>query len=112
MVVFTEKDDHLPTLGAQKVGELSCKLARGTADSPLLMLNHWADLFPPQAKANRPFLKEKFVIRRAHECGRKRGLPVSLIAVDHYEQGRFIEAVDALNAERVQRLRQRQRVGG
>jgi hypothetical protein len=37
---------------------------------------------------------------------------VSLIAVDHYEQGHFIEAVDALNAERVRRLRQRQRVGG
>jgi hypothetical protein len=126
VVVFTEKDADgtVPwyldgfsfvqdtPLGAQKVGELSCKLSRGTADSPLLMLNHWADLFPPQAKANRPFLKEKFVIRRAHECGRKRGLPVSLIAVDHYEQGHFIEAVDALNAERVRRLRQRQRVGG
>jgi hypothetical protein len=99
-------------LGAETVKELSCKLSRGTADSPILMLNHWADLFPPRAEPNRPFLKERFVIRRAHECGRERGLPVSLIAVDHYDQGRFIEAVDALNAERVQRLRQRQRVGG
>jgi hypothetical protein len=99
-------------LGAENVRQLSCELSRGTADSPLLMLNHWADLFPPRAEPNRPFLKENFVIRRAHECGRERGLPVSLIAVDHYDQGRFIEAVDALNAERVQRLRQRQRVGG
>ena len=99
-------------LGAENVRQLSCELSRGTADSPLLMLNHWADLFPPRAEPNRPFLKENFVIRRAHECGRERGLPVSLIAVDHYDQGRFIEGVDALNAERVQRLRQRQRVGG
>jgi hypothetical protein len=99
-------------LGAEKVRQLSCKLSRGTADSPLLMLNHWADLFPPLAEPNRPFLKERFVIRRAHECGRERGLPVSLIAVDHYDQGRLNEAVAALNAERVQRLRQRQRVGG
>lgn len=99
-------------LGAETVKELSCKRFRGTADSPILMLNHWADLFPPRAEPNRPFLKEREVIGRAHECGRERGLPVSLIAVDQYDQGPFLDAVDALNAERVQRLRQRQRVGG
>ena len=35
-------------LGATKVKQLSCKLERGDVDSPFLMLNHWADLFPPR----------------------------------------------------------------
>jgi hypothetical protein len=99
-------------LGAEKIGQLSCTLERGDADSPFLMLNHWADLFPPRLEANRPFQRERFILSRAHRCARERGLPVSLIAVDHYDQGRFLEAVDALNAERIRAVRQRQRVGG
>ncbi len=42
-------------LGATKVDQLSCKLERGDADSPFLMLNHWADLVPPRLAANVPF---------------------------------------------------------
>jgi hypothetical protein len=99
-------------LGAVETDQLSCRLERGDADSPFLMLNHWADLFPPRLEANRPFHRERFVVSRAHRCARARGLPVSLIAVDHYEEGRFLAAVDALNAERIRALRQRQRVGG
>ena len=41
-------------LGATKVKQLSCKLERGDADSPLLMLNHWADLFPPRRARTSP----------------------------------------------------------
>jgi hypothetical protein len=39
---------------------------------------------------------------------RKRRLPVSLIAVDHYDVGSLIPAVDALNAERIRALRRAQ----
>ena len=98
-------------LGATKVKQLSCKLTRGDESSPFLMLNHWADLFPPRLEANRPFQTEKTLIRRARQCARERGLPVSLIAVDHYDQGQFLESVDLLNAGRVQSFRQRQRTG-
>ena len=76
------------------------------------MLNHWADLFPPRVGPNEPFQRSASSCGRAHRCARDRGVPVSLIAVDHYEQGKFLVAVDALNAERVQALRRRQRVGG
>jgi hypothetical protein len=99
-------------LGAKEKQQLSCKLERGDADSPFLMLNHWADFFPPRLPANRPFQTRKFLLSRAHECARERGLPVSLIAVDGYDQGEFLPAVAELNAERVQALRRRQRVGG
>jgi hypothetical protein len=99
-------------LGATKPAQLSCRRERGQADSPFLMLNHWADLFPPRLVANRPFQTERFVVSRAHKCARERGLPVSLIAVDHYDQGKFLAAVDDLNAERVEALRRRQVAGG
>ena len=126
MVVLTEKDADgtVPwyldgfsfvqdtPLGAKKPGELSCKRYRGDEDSPFLMLNHWADFFPPRLPANRPFQTRRFLLQRAHRCARERGLPVSLIAVDGYDQGEFLPAIGELNAERVQALRRRQRVGG
>jgi len=114
MIVFTEKDadgtypwyldgfsfvQDTP-LGAKTIRELSCKRARGDADSPLLMLNNWADVFPPQLRANRPFQTKQFLLRRAHECERKRGMPVNMIAVDFYDQGEVVEAVKVLNEER------------
>jgi hypothetical protein len=114
VVVFAEKDADgtVPwyldgfsfvqdtPLGAKKVKQLSCDLNRGEADSPILMFNHWADLFPPQRAANAPFLTKEALLDRARRCGRERGLDVSLIATDHYDQGELIEAVDTLNAKR------------
>jgi hypothetical protein len=87
-------------LGATKIGQLSCARERGDADSPLLMLNHWADLFPPRLRANRPFQTRQFLLKRAHQCARKRGMPVNLIAVDYSDQGKLVEVVRELNDER------------
>ncbi len=115
VVVFTEKDADgtVPwyldgfsfvqdtPLGATKVDQLSCDPNRGETDSPILMLNHWADVFPPQRGANAAFLTEKALLDRVHECEKERGLPVSFIATDHYDQGDLVKAVDELNAERV-----------
>jgi hypothetical protein len=95
-------------LGATKLKQLSCELERGDVDSPFLMINHWADVFPPRSSPNEPFQTEREIVRRAKQCERDRGLPVSLIAVDHYELGDLIPAVETLNAERIQRLRRAQ----
>jgi hypothetical protein len=122
VIVFTEKDadGSVPwyldgfsfvqdtPLGVTKVKQLSCDLERGDVHSPFLMINHWADVFPPRSSPNEPFQTEKEIIGRAKKCERKRGLPVSLIAVDHYELGSLIPAVDALNADRIQALRRAQ----
>ncbi len=119
VIVFTEKDADgtVPwyldgfsfvqdtPLGATRVKQLSCRLARGDADSPLLMLNHWADLFPPRLEANRPFQTKRVLLDRAHRCARRRGLPVNLIAVDHYDQGELIAAVRELNTDRIRARR-------
>jgi hypothetical protein len=119
VVVFTEKDADgtVPwyldgfsfvqdtPLGAEKRDQLSCRRFRGTADSPMLMLNHWADVFPPRLSANPPFQRKRFILRRAHQCARARGLPVNLIAVDFYDQGDLIPAVETLNGERIRAVR-------
>jgi hypothetical protein len=88
-------------LRATTPDQLSCARYRGTADSPLLMLNHWADVFPPRLRANKPFLRKDFILEHAARCARERRQPVNLIAVDHYDQGELIPAVAELNARRV-----------
>ena len=126
VIVFTEKDADgtVPwyidgfslvqdtPLKATKREQLRCKRFRGSADSPLLMLNHWADLFPPRLQANRPFQEKQFILDRAHRCGRARGVTTNLIAVDHYDQGKLIPAVAALNKERVRAVRARKPTQG
>jgi hypothetical protein len=115
LIVFTERDadGSVPwyldgfsymqdtPLGATEVDQLSCELNRGSASSPLLMLNHWADVFPPRREANAEFLTRKEILGRAHECASKRRLPVNLIAVDHYDLGELIGSVQQLNRERI-----------
>jgi hypothetical protein len=95
-------------LGATKPEDLSCAMNRGTRDSPMLMLNHWADVFPPTLSANLAFLEKRFILARARQCARRRGLPVSLIAVDYYDQGDLIAAVEQLNRRRVAAVRRAQ----
>ncbi len=121
IIVFTERDADgtIPwyldgfsfvqdtPLGATKVEDLSCDRNRGDPDSPILMLNHWADVFPPKRSANEAFQTRRELLDRAHRCERERGLPVGMIAVDHYDLGALIESVDELNAERVAAARRR-----
>jgi hypothetical protein len=122
VVVFTEKDADgtVPwyldgfsfvqdtPLGAKKVSQLRCRRERGDADSPIAMINHWADTFPPQRSANKPFQRLSVIVDRAHRCARKLGVTVNLIPVDHYDQGDLLEAVDVLNGERIQAVRREQ----
>jgi hypothetical protein len=113
LIVFTETDGGDPPwymdgftfvqdtpLGATEVEQTTCAPNRGSPDSPFLMVNNWADVFPPDRGANADFLTERFVLDRVRRCSAKRGLPVGLIATDHYDQGDLIETVDEINAER------------
>jgi hypothetical protein len=75
----------------------SCAPSRGDADSPIFMLNHWVDAFPPRPSSNARANSSKEILARAERCERKRGLPVSLIAVDHYNLGGVVAAAVELN---------------
>jgi hypothetical protein len=75
----------------------SCAPSRGDEDNPILMLNHWVDDFPPRPSANARVNSKEEILARAERCERRRGLPVSLIAVDHYDLGGVIAAASELN---------------
>jgi hypothetical protein len=86
-------------LGARAAGQLHCARYRGSADSPFLMLNHWVERFPPSPSANRPAGTRAFLTRRIAECEQARGMPVSGIAVDFYEQTDLVEVAREQNAK-------------
>jgi hypothetical protein len=75
----------------------SCATSRGDDDSPILMLNHWVDDFPPRPSANARVNSKEQIVARAERCERRRRLPVSLIAVDHYDLGGVVAAANELN---------------
>jgi hypothetical protein len=91
-------------LGITDADDLTCELNRGTAENPLLMLNMWADVFPPRVAPNVPFNDEQFILDFARECEAAREHPVNLIGVDFYDQGGLVEAVNQLNEERIAAL--------
>ncbi|MGH2741011.1 MAG: hypothetical protein ACRDN8_00730, partial [Thermoleophilaceae bacterium] len=75
----------------------SCAPSRGEPDSPILMLNHWVDDFPPRPSANARMNSREAIVARAERCERSRGLRPSLIAVDHYDRGGVVAAAAELN---------------
>lgn len=86
-------------LGARDASDLKCARFRGSANSPFLMLNNWVERFPPSVTANRPAQTTRFLTDRIATCGAARGLPVSLIATDFYDQGDLIAVARAENAK-------------
>jgi hypothetical protein len=84
-------------LKAKRPSEFSCARSRGTPDSPLLMINNWADGFPPLLSANRAILNRRFIAGRARQCMRARRMLPNIISSDFYDQGHLVEVVRQLN---------------
>jgi hypothetical protein len=115
MVVFTEDepDGSVPwlssafewiqdtPLGNRNAAAFTCRRYRGSADSPLLMLNNWVERFPPSPSAQRPVLTKAFLNQRIAQCERERGMPVSGVAVDFYDEGDLVEVASAHNQQPV-----------
>jgi hypothetical protein len=72
-------------LGATDGSELRCERFRGTADSPLFLMNHWIDTFPPSPSRNER-IGGRVLRQRLDRCQRERRLTPNLIAVDFYER--------------------------
>jgi hypothetical protein len=87
-------------LGAKRPSEFTCNRSRGTPDSPLFMINNWADGFPPLLSANQAILKRSFILGRARQCTRERGQRPSIIASDFYDKGDLVQVVRELNGLR------------
>jgi hypothetical protein len=109
LIVFTEGEGGAPPwlmpafeffqdtpLGATKPAQFSCRRERGDADSPLLLVNHWIDTFPPSPRRNRE-IGGAFLTRRLARCARERQLTPNVVAVDYYATSGVVAAAQALN---------------
>ena len=84
-------------LGATAPGQLRCARERGDADSPLFMVNHWIDRFPPSPSRNER-VGNAFLKRQIDRCERARGQLPNLVAVDFYERTGVVDIVRRVNA--------------
>jgi hypothetical protein len=84
-------------LGAVKPSQFTCKLYRGYTNNPLLMMNDWADIFPPRPTPNVPLVQRSFIIKRANQCVEQRGRAPNLILTDFYNRGQVVQAAAELN---------------
>jgi hypothetical protein len=84
-------------LGARHPGQLSCARFRGEADSPLLLINHWIDVFPPHPALEAPISGAAAIRRRVERCTRERGVPGAIVAVDFHERTAVVRVARQLN---------------
>jgi hypothetical protein len=84
-------------LGARNAAQLVCGANRGSADSPLLLLNHWIDGFPPSPSRNQR-VGGGVLERQVERCERVRRQLPNLVAVDFYERTRVVAIARRLNA--------------
>jgi hypothetical protein len=84
-------------LGAIKPDQFTCRLYRGQPGNPLLMMNDWADVFPPLPTPNLPLVTRAFILARARKCVAQRGQMPNLILTDYYNRGAVVAAVAELN---------------
>ena len=84
-------------LGATRSSQLRCTRYRGSADSPLFLVNHWIPPFPPSVTRNQR-IGGGYLERRLTRCGRRRQLVPNLVAVDFYERSGVVDVVTRRNA--------------
>jgi hypothetical protein len=75
----------------------ACDPGRGTPDSPLLVVNHWVDRFPPPLTSAAQVNRRATLLERTRSCRERFGRMPNAIAVDFYDRGDLIATVDELN---------------
>jgi hypothetical protein len=75
----------------------ACDPNRGTPESPLLIMNHWVDRFPPPPTAAQAVNRRSVLSRRIRACRERLGRVPNAIAVDFYDRGDVIAVVRELN---------------
>lgn len=124
LLVFTEGEGGAPPwlmpawsyfqdtpLGAQEPSEFSCRRKRGDGDSPLLLINHWVDSFPPSPRGNRE-IGGDFLVRRLDRCARERDMTPNVVAVDFHNVSGVVEATRTLNERAVRASEQLDELAG
>ena len=84
-------------LGARRPADLSCRRFRGEPGSPLLLLNHWIDRFPPRPSDNAPIGTAAFLRDRIRRCTAQRGIRGAIVAVDFSDRTAVVAVARALD---------------
>jgi hypothetical protein len=87
-------------LGAVHPGQLSCARYRGTADSPLLLINYWIPPFPPSITLNAQIGRAAFLRAHISRCTRQRDISGAIVAVDFYQRTAVVDVAQQLNSGR------------
>jgi len=74
--------------------KFSCRPNRGTPNSPLFLLNHWIDNGRPSRKASAEVNRFDVLLPRAQACQKQRELLPNIVAVDWYDEGDLLGAVN------------------
>jgi len=77
--------------------QASCKQNRGSAGNPLFQLNHWVEKVPRSPDLGAEVNEYRFLLARARECRKRRGLIPNLVAVDFWNEGDVFEVSRKLN---------------
>jgi hypothetical protein len=74
-----------------------CRRTRGDPGSPIFMINHWIDAFPPRPSLNKPVETRAKLLARINRCTHTRGVRPAFVAVDHYNLGAIVQVARELN---------------
>lgn len=77
--------------------QLSCASNRGVAGAPLFLMNHWIQRIAPDRVDSVNINRHDVLVERARQCERERGQLPNFIAVNFYNIGDLMAAVDTLN---------------
>ncbi len=75
----------------------ACRPDRGSADAPLLQVNHWVAKVLPTVAQSEAANALPVLLARAGHCATLRGGPVNLLVVDHASRGEVVRAARILN---------------
>jgi hypothetical protein len=80
--------------------ELDCAPNRGTASSPLLLVNHWVTASPPDPGLARQTNEARRIEDRIARCRTERGKVASIVAADFVSSGDVLAVTNALTGHR------------
>jgi hypothetical protein len=90
----------------------ACDPNRGTPESPMFLINHWIDRFPPSPSENGEVSDRRTLMRRIRSCRERHDRAPNLIAVDFYERGEVLAVSRTLNISGAARAPRRHESGG
>jgi len=80
-----------------KADQFSCDRLRGEADAPLFLVNHWLSNFASRVSDADVVNAPDVLVPRLQKCQQERGMVPNYVAVDNYDRGDLMGAVDTIN---------------